>query len=117
MGSSIDIGSGRPFGVLPKGIATPILAPVRLRSIIARTLLVTGCLSVPARLLPADWPEWRGAGRRGVWNETGVLDRFSSQGLAVMWRAPLGSGYAGPSVSAGRVFVTDFRPGEGLQGR
>ena len=116
MGSSIDIGSGRPSGVLPKGIATPILAPVRLRSIIARTLLVTGCLSGPARLLPDDWPEWRGAGRRGEWNETGVLDRFPGQGLAVMWRAPLGSGYAGPAVSAGRVFVADFQPGEGLEG-
>ena len=49
-------------------------------------------------------------------NETGIVDRFSGERLAVTWRAPVGSGYAGPAVSAGRVFVTDFRPSRGLEG-
>jgi len=31
----------------------------------------------------------RGAGRRGVWNETGILDRFPADGLKVLWRAPV----------------------------
>ena len=22
-----------------------------------------------------DWPQWRGEGRRGVWNETGILEK------------------------------------------
>jgi len=56
----------------------------------------------------ADWPEWRGRGRLGVWIETGILDRFSEKGLDVRWRTPLHAGYAGPSVTGGRVFVTDF---------
>ncbi len=68
------------------------------------------------RLLPflalsafaADWPEWRGAGRAGVWTEDGILDRFPENGLRVRWRAPVKAGYSGPSVSAGRVFLTDF---------
>lgn len=79
-------------------------------------MLVVGWLSGPGPLLPDDWPEWRGAGRRGVWNETGIVDRFSGQRLAVTWRAPIGSGYAGPAVAAGRVFVTDFRSSQGLEG-
>ena len=115
-GSSIDIGYCRPAGILSKGLAAPILVAVRPRRIIARTLQVAAWLSVAGPLLPDDWPEWRGAGRRGVWNETGIVDRISGQGLVVTWRAPLGSGYAGPAVSAGRVFVTDFRPGEGFGG-
>jgi len=55
-----------------------------------------------------DWPEIRGFGRRGVWNETGILDTFPKTGLPVLWRAPVRQGYAGPAVAEGRVFVTDF---------
>ena len=57
-----------------------------------------------------DWPEWRGKGRSGVWTETGILDRFPAQGLTATWRASVNSGYAGPAVAGGRVFITDSRP-------
>ena len=103
---------GRPFRTLrPVGPAS-----VRSQATIAGMLLVAGWLSVPGALVSDEWPEWRGAGRRGVWNETGIVDRFPSHGLEVVWRAPLGSGYAGPSVSGGRVFAMDFRPGRGSGG-
>ena len=67
---------------------------------------------VAAAVLPAaaeDWPEWRGAGRLGVWTETGILEEFPAGGLTATWRVPIGGGYAGPSVADGRVFVTDGR--------
>ena len=69
------------------------------------------CLAAAgARELRADdWPEWRGRGRLGVWNETGIVDTFPAGGLTVRWRTPIHAGYAGPSVSGGRVFVTDSR--------
>ena len=54
-----------------------------------------------------DWPQWRGANRDGVWNETGVLQSFPSDGLKVCWRAPVGAGLSSPVVAHGRVFVTD----------
>ena len=54
-----------------------------------------------------DWPEWRGRGRLGVWNETGILDRFPENGLTATWRTPIHAGYAGPAVARGLVFVTD----------
>ena len=60
-----------------------------------------------------DWPEWRGRGRRGEWTESGVLDRFPEGGLAVTWRVPVGSGYAGPAVAGGKVFVLDWTKKEG----
>ena len=56
-----------------------------------------------------DWPEWRGAGRLGIWTETGILEEFPAGGLSATWRVPIGGGYAGPSVADGRVFVTDGR--------
>jgi outer membrane protein assembly factor BamB len=60
-----------------------------------------------------DWPEFRGKGRLGVWNETGILDKFPDSGLAVRWRTPINAGYSGPSVAGGRVFVTDSRKTQG----
>ena len=64
----------------------------------------------------SDWPEWRGRGRLGVWTETGILDRFPEKGLPIVWRTPIRSGYAGPAVTGGRVFVADFSTTRGLRG-
>ena len=55
-----------------------------------------------------DWPEMQGAGRRSVWNETGILRQFPAEGLLVSWRVPIGGGFSGPAVAGGRVFVSDY---------
>jgi outer membrane protein assembly factor BamB len=55
-----------------------------------------------------DWPEFRGRGRLGVWNETGILEKFPDSGLKVLWRTPVHAGYSGPAVANGRVFLLDF---------
>src|SRR5258706_11631251 len=57
-----------------------------------------------------DWPEFRGKGRVGVWNESGILETFPKDGLKVLWRTPIKAGYSGPAVADGRVFVVDFAP-------
>ena len=54
-----------------------------------------------------DWPQWRGPTRDGTWRETGVVEKFSGPQLPLRWRAAIGSGYSGPTVAAGRVYVTD----------
>jgi outer membrane protein assembly factor BamB len=59
------------------------------------------------RTRATDWPQWRGPNRDGIWNETGVVDQFAGPQLATKWKAPIGSGYSGPTVAAGRVYVTD----------
>ena len=55
----------------------------------------------------ADWPQWRGPNRDGVWSETGVVERFDTCELPITWRVPISSGYNGPTVAEGRVFVMD----------
>ena len=73
---------------------------------------------LPAGILQAeDWPEWRGLGRTGQWNETGILEEFPEDGLAVRWKTPIRGGYSGPVVAGGRVFVTDFEETSPMQGR
>ena len=81
------------------------------------TILVAVLMTLGAAALHADdWPEFRGQGRLGVWNETGILETFPEDGLAVRWRTPIKHGFAGPAVADGRVFVTDFERTDGLIG-
>src|SRR5262245_982126 len=51
-------------------------------AIFAAVLLTVG-------LRADDWPEIRGSGRLGVWNETGIVEKFPEKGLNVLWRTPL----------------------------
>lgn len=54
-----------------------------------------------------DWPQWRGPNRDGVWHEQGVVEEFDSAELSRKWSVPIASGYSGPTVADGRVFVMD----------
>jgi outer membrane protein assembly factor BamB len=85
-----------------------------------RTILSLVILSLAAGLpLPVcaeDWPEWRGPGRRGVWNETGILEKFPEGGLEAVWRVSAERGYSGPAVANGRVYFTEFSPAEENRG-
>ena len=73
--------------------------------------LPTTCLGVVLILSAGpsaeDWHQWRGVDRIGVWTETGVVETLPDR-LVVKWRAPVNSGYSGPAVADGRVFVTDW---------
>ena len=85
-----------------------------------RTFGRSGCQSVFAVLIVAgvvwgsqavraeDWPQWRGADGLAIWHETGIVDSFPDAGLKVAWRTPIRTGYAGPAVAEGRVFVLDW---------
>lgn len=64
--------------------------------------LVTFCVG-----RAADWPQWLGPDRDGVWRETGLVSRFPPGGPRVVWRVPLSAGYSGPAVADGRVYVMD----------
>lgn len=55
-----------------------------------------------------DWPDWRGINRDGTWNETGIVEKFESVKLTPEWSVSIGSGYSGPTVSKGKVFITDL---------
>lgn len=56
--------------------------------------------------MSADWPQWMGPERDGIWREA-VPETFAEGGPVRVWEVPAGGGYAGPAVAGGRVFVTD----------
>jgi outer membrane protein assembly factor BamB len=58
--------------------------------------------------MAADWPQWMGEKRDGIWRETGILEKFPESGPVIKWRVPINGGYAGPAVADGRVYVMDY---------
>jgi outer membrane protein assembly factor BamB len=75
------------------------------RAIFASSLAI---LAFAAPIVVADdWPQWLGPQRDGIWRETGILQKFPADGPKPRWRVNIGSGYAGPAVAGGKVFVMD----------
>ena len=72
-------------------------------------LLLLGLAARTGGLAAADWPEWRGAQRDGVWRDVRLPERFGRETVREKWRVPVGGGYSGIAVSAGRVFTMDRR--------
>jgi outer membrane protein assembly factor BamB len=58
-------------------------------------------------LFADDWPQWLGPQRDAVWRESGIVEKFPTNGPPILWRTTIGAGYAGPIVAEGRVYVAD----------
>src|SRR5262245_39078632 len=79
-------------------------------------IILVGAMAMQA----ADWQQWRGPNRDGVWIESGILQTFPAEGLKVRWRAPVGPGWSSSGTGRGRVYQTDMRlakprAGEGIR--
>ena len=78
------------------------------RTHVLTALVLGGLVGSAASVAANDWPQWRGADRRSEWHETGIVERLPTEGLKVTWRVPVHTGFAGPAVAGGRVFVLDW---------
>lgn len=74
-----------------------------------RICLLAACIISPLSncVFAEEWPQWRGPNRDGLWNEKGLIKKFDSPNLKLKWSVPISSGYSGPTIADGRVFVTD----------
>ncbi|MEM7354989.1 MAG: PQQ-binding-like beta-propeller repeat protein [Acidobacteriota bacterium] len=52
-----------------------------------------------------DWPQFRGESRDGISPESGLLDSWPENGPAEIWRQPIGEGFSGISIVAGRLYT------------
>jgi outer membrane protein assembly factor BamB len=68
-------------------------------------LLLLGIVHISCQT--QDWPDWRGANRDGVWETSAVVETFDSDVIESKWSVDIGPGYSGPTVSQGKVYVTD----------
>src|SRR5436309_10408746 len=59
-----------------------------------------------ARLLAADWPQWRGPQRDGISREKGLLKDWPKEGPRMLWQVKaIGSGYSTPAVVGDRLYL------------
>lgn len=59
-----------------------------------------------------DWTGWMGPDRQGVYrpgSDTTADDVSVSPQTEILWRHPIGGGYAGPAVAGDRVLVFDYQ--------
>ena len=84
------------------------MKPIKSRWTVWSTAVIVVIGLAVAAVDADDWEQWRGVDRLGIWHEDGIIESFPDSGLPVTWRAPLRSGFSGPAVSDGRVFVVDW---------
>jgi len=70
-------------------------------------LIASTSLLFQVGVLAAEWPQWRGPNRDGVWSEEGIVRKLDGEQLPVLWRVSVSNGYNGPTVADGRVYITD----------
>jgi outer membrane protein assembly factor BamB len=63
-------------------------------------------LSVTATMA-ADWPWLYGPRRDGTSDQKGLLRTWPAGGPKVLWTLPVGPGFGGPAISAGKVYLLD----------
>ncbi|MBI4325023.1 MAG: PQQ-binding-like beta-propeller repeat protein [Chloroflexi bacterium] len=52
-----------------------------------------------------DWPQFLGPRGNGISTETGLLDKWSSNGPPLLWAKAVGTGYSAPSVRGERLVL------------
>src|SRR5687767_10458007 len=60
--------------------------------------------SIGHTITEGDWPGFLGPTRNGKSTERGLPAVWPAGGPAVVWRTDIGTGYAAPAISAGRLF-------------
>jgi outer membrane protein assembly factor BamB len=55
------------------------------------------------------WTEFRGPGRTGVYTETEIMTEWPSGRLPLLWKRPVGGGYASIVVANGTIFTIEQR--------
>jgi outer membrane protein assembly factor BamB len=65
-------------------------------------------LGTVATVTAADWPQWRGPNRDNQSSETGLYRTWPAGGPKVLWKTPVGDGYAGVAIKGGRLFINDY---------
>lgn len=73
-----------------------------------RCAMVVGMCFASLTTCADDWPQWMGPNRDNIWRESGIVEKFPEGGPKILWRTEVGGGYAGPAVSGGKVFITDY---------
>src|SRR5882672_10461862 len=85
-------------------MAARIIFVVKLRGIFLAAVLI-GCLAVRAAENGADWPQFLGPTRNGVYAGKDLAAAWPAGGPKILWQHKVGAGWSGPVVSGGKVVL------------
>ncbi len=78
-----------------------------MKSISLKSLLLLIFLIATVKVAECQLNEWRGPGRSGIYNETGLLKKWPSSGPVLLWEADrMGDGYSSPAVTENAIYIT-----------
>ena len=66
-------------------------------------------LKTPQKTARNYWTDFRGPARDGHYDESGILTQWPSGGLPLLWKQPVGGGYASFVVAEGLAFTIEQR--------
>src|SRR5262245_39086896 len=74
-----------------------------MRVSLTRGLLLA--IIASSSIIAADWPQFLGPGRNGVYTGPPLADSWPASGPRVVWKKQVGAGFAGPAVAGTRVIL------------
>ena len=78
-----------------------------MKSIISKIVFIVLLFTASVTIGYGQLYEWRGPGRTGIYNESGLLKKWPAGGPALVWEADnMGDGYSSPTVTDDAVYVT-----------
>jgi len=78
-----------------------------MKSIISKIAFIVLLFIASVTINYGQLYEWRGPGRTGIYNETGLLKKWPAGGPTLVWEAEnMGDGYSSPTVTDDAVYVT-----------
>jgi outer membrane protein assembly factor BamB len=84
-----------------------------LRTPLLAAVVVAFLISPATHAAADDWPQWKGPRRDGLSAETGLLKSWPDGGPQRVWLFEnCGTGYAGPAIVDGRMFIQGGRDGQ-----
>jgi outer membrane protein assembly factor BamB len=68
-----------------------------------------GSVAAPAKSVRSYWTNYRGPARDGRYDETPIRTNWPAEGLPLLWKQPIGGGYASFVVAEGMAFTIEQR--------
>jgi outer membrane protein assembly factor BamB len=78
---------------------------------LSSSIVIALFLGLAASSFAQDWPQFLGPHANGVSAETGLLDKWPTNGLPLVWEKKIGTGYGAPSIR-GDLLVFHHRIGD-----
>ncbi len=74
--------------------------PAGVKWILVSVIFLSG-----QNLLAEDWPQFLGPNRNDISAETGLLEKFPTNGPPLVWEKKIGTGYSAPSVRGNKLVL------------